>query len=82
MYDDPRVIYPQLMTAAHRAESKYEDRPGIGIQVRSMQAVGGDKIITLKTQITQLLVEMQMPQMRTRTNNCGNQVMEIMKKEI
>ena len=32
--DDPRDMYPQFMTAAHKAEYEYEDRPGERAQVR------------------------------------------------
>ena len=38
LYDDLRVMYPQLMTTAHKAEYEYEDRPGDGTWVRSVEA--------------------------------------------
>ena len=30
LYDAPRIMYPQLMTAAHKTESEQEDRSGEG----------------------------------------------------
>ena len=47
-------MYPHYMTATHKAESEYEDRPEEGAQVRLVQAEGGDNIVTLKDQIMQL----------------------------
>ena len=34
LYDSLRVMYPEPMTAAHKAEYKYEDRSGKGASVR------------------------------------------------
>ena len=38
------VTYPQLMTAAQKAESEQEDHRDEGICVRSIQADGNDNI--------------------------------------
>ena len=46
LYNNLIVMYPQLMTAAHKTESEYEDRPGKESSVRSAQAEGGDEIKT------------------------------------
>ena len=51
LYDDLGIMYPQLMTAAQKAESKQEDRPGEGVRVRSAQLDGRDDITSLKEQI-------------------------------
>ena len=59
LYDDPKVIYPLLMTAAHKAKSEYDDRLGEGAQVKSAQAEVMDEIATLREQIIQLQVAMQ-----------------------
>ena len=48
------VMYHQLVTAACKAESEIEDRPRERAWIRSVKAEGGDKIATLKEQITQL----------------------------
>ena len=71
LYDALGVMYPQLMTAAHKAESEFEDRSGEGTQVRSVQTERGDEIMTLEEQIMQLQVVKQKPQMRTAANNPG-----------
>ena len=42
LYDDLRIMYPELMTAAHKVESENKDRPEKGTQVRFTQAEGGD----------------------------------------
>ena len=34
VYDDLRIMLPQLVTAAHNAESEEEDRPREGVWVR------------------------------------------------
>ena len=34
LYDDPRIMYPQLMTVGSKAKSKQEERPREGVQVR------------------------------------------------
>ena len=34
LYDDMRIIYPQLVKASQKADSEHEDQPGEGIQVR------------------------------------------------
>ena len=51
LYDDMRITYPQLMTAAQNAELEREDQPGEGIHARSTQAEGKDDIIRLSEQI-------------------------------
>ena len=51
LYDDLRVMYPQLMTVAHNAKYEQEDRPGQGVQVRLAQSEGKDDIMSLKEQI-------------------------------
>ena len=38
MYDDIRITYPQLVTAAQKAKSEQEDHAGEVICVRSIQA--------------------------------------------
>ena len=38
LYDDLRVMYTQLMTAAHNAESEYKYGLGEGAQVKLAQA--------------------------------------------
>ena len=40
LYDDMRITYPQLMTAAQKAESQQEDQSGEGVNVRSTQVEG------------------------------------------
>ena len=47
-----RKIYPEFMTAAHKAESEQEDRPGEGVQVRSAQSEGKDSIVSLRAKCT------------------------------
>ena len=66
LYDDLRIIYPQLMTAACKAESEQEDQPREGVQGRSAQSEGKDSIEHLKEQIIQLPVAVQGP---TTTSN-------------
>ena len=61
LYDDPEAMYPQLMTAACKAESKQEERLGDGVWVRLMQSEGKDKTVSLKEQIMQLQVVIQRP---------------------
>ena len=51
LYDDMRIMYPQLMTAAHKAASEQEDQPQEGVQVRSSQSEGKDGIANLREQI-------------------------------
>ena len=64
-----RIMYPQLMTVAHNAESKQEDRPGEGIQVGSAQSEGKDDIVSLKEQIAQLWLAIQRPPQQTASSN-------------
>ena len=45
LYDDMRIAYPQLMTAAWKAKSEQEDWPGECICGRSTQAEGKDDIL-------------------------------------
>ena len=40
LYNDLRIMYPQLVTAVCKAESKQEDRPRDGVQVRLAQSEG------------------------------------------
>ena len=47
LYDDMRVMYPQLMTTAQKAESEQEDQPGEEKCVRSTQAEGKDDSMIL-----------------------------------
>ena len=54
LYDDPRKMYPQLMTAAHKAESEQEDRPREVLQVRLAQTERRDDILSLREEIAQL----------------------------
>ena len=42
LYDDRKIMYPQLMPTAQRAESEQEDIPGEGVWVRSLQSEGKD----------------------------------------
>ena len=44
LYDAARITYPQLVTAAQKAESEHEDHSGENIKVRSVQAEGKDEI--------------------------------------
>ena len=62
LYDDAMIAYPQLMTAAWKAESEQEDNTGDGIHVRSMQAEEKDDIMRLSKQIAQFQVKVQEPQ--------------------
>ena len=54
LYDDPRITYPQLVTAAQKADSEHKDHLGGSIQVRSVQAEGKDEIMKLSKQIVQM----------------------------
>ena len=54
LYDNARITYHQLLTAAQKAESKQEDHTGENIQVRLIQAERKDDIAKLSEQITQL----------------------------
>ena len=56
LYDDMRIMYPQLMTAAQKAESEQEDHAGEDVHARSIQAEGKDEIMRLSEQIAQLQV--------------------------
>ena len=47
-------MYPQLMTAACKAESEQEDQLGEGVPGRSAQSEGKDDIVSLREQIMQL----------------------------
>ena len=51
LYDDARIMYHQLLTAAQKAESEQEDHTGEGIWVRLTQAEGKDDITKLSKQI-------------------------------
>ena len=61
MCDDLSVMYPQLVTAAWKAESEQEDTLGEGVWVKSAQSEGKDEITNLKEQIMQLWVVIQRP---------------------
>ena len=54
LYDGARITYPQLVTAAQKAESEQEDHTGECISVRSFQTEGKDDIARLSEQIVQL----------------------------
>ena len=54
--DDMRITYPQLMTAAWKAESQQEDWPGERIHARSTEDEGKDDIMRLGEQSMQLWV--------------------------
>ena len=60
-YDDLGVMYPQLVTAACKAESEQEERLGEGVQIRLAQSEGKDKTVSLKEQIMQLWIVVQSP---------------------
>ena len=78
LYDDPGVMYPQLVTAAYKAECQYEVRHGEGVWVKLVQAEGKDEITTLRKQIAQLWVVMQKP-VRTASDHprpLGNRISE------
>ena len=68
LYDDMRIMYPQLVTAVHKAESEQEDWLGEVAWVRSAQSEGKDGIVSLREQITQQWVVVQRPQ-RTANSN-------------
>ena len=68
LYDDARITYPQLVTAAQKAASEHEDHTGEGIHVRSIQAEGKDDIMKLSEQIAQLQLAVQKPQ-NTKVSN-------------
>ena len=57
------------MTVAYMAESKQEDRPREGVQVRLAHSEGKDDIMDLKEQITQLQVAIQCPPQQTASDN-------------
>ena len=40
LYDDMMIMYPQLMTAAHKAESEQKDHPRDAVQVRPVTLEG------------------------------------------
>ena len=56
LYSGMRIMYPQLMTAAHKAESEQEDWPREEVWVRLAQLEGKDGIVSLREQIMQLWV--------------------------
>ena len=62
-------MYPQLMTAAQKAESEQENRPRKGVWVRLAQSEGKDKILSLKQQIVQLRVAIQRSLQWTTSGN-------------
>ena len=62
LYDDPGVMYPQLVTRAHKAELEQKDWLGEEVWVRWAQSEGRDDITNLRKQIAQLCVVMQRPQ--------------------
>ena len=66
--DDARITYPQIMTAAQKAESEKEDHTGEVVHVRSIQAGGKDDITRLSEQIVQLSVVVQKYQNTTISN--------------
>ena len=68
LYDDTRITYSQLVTAAQKAESEHEDCTGEGIHMRSIQAEGKGDIVKLSEQIVQLQVVVQKP-MNTEISN-------------
>ena len=68
-YDDPRAMYPQFLTAAHKAESEYKDNLGKGAYIKLAEDEGKDEIMTLGEQITQLRVVKLKPQVRTTSDN-------------
>ena len=63
--DDARITYPQLVTAAQKAESVHKDHTGESIMGRSIQAEGKDDIVKLSRQIVQLQLRWQKPQSTT-----------------
>ena len=69
LYDDLRVMYPKLMTVAHKVESEQEDRPGEGVQVKSAHSEGRDGIRSLKEQIAQFQMVTQIPPQQIESNN-------------
>ena len=74
-------MYPQLMTAAHKAESEQEDQPHEGVQVRSSQSEEKDSIVSLKEPIAQLWVAVQRP-LRTKPVTLNSQEVKEMVMEI
>ena len=68
LYDDVRITYPQLVTAAWKAESEEEDCTGISIWVKSIQAEEKDDTAKLSEQIVQLGLVMQKPQSTAVSN--------------
>ena len=62
LYDDARITYLHMGTAAQKAESEHEDHTGEGICMRSIQAEGKDNIATMSEQIAQLWLVVQKPQ--------------------
>ena len=65
LYDDMRIMYPQLMTAAKKAASEQEDWPREGVWVKLAQSEGKANVVRLREQISQLWVAVQ----RTTTSN-------------
>ena len=51
LYNDTGLMYPQLVTAACKAESEQEDQLSEGVQVRSAWSEGKDGIVNLREQI-------------------------------
>ena len=51
LYDAMRIMYPQLVTAAHKAESEQEDSHVEGVQARWAQSEGKDGIVSLRDNI-------------------------------
>ena len=61
LYVDLRVMHPQLVTAAHKAEAEHEDKTGEGVWIKAVQIEGNDEIKNLKEQTVQLEVVIQKP---------------------
>ena len=61
LYDDPRVMFPKLVTAACKAKSEQEDRLGESVWVRLAQSEGKDELMSLKEQIAKLCVAIRQP---------------------
>ena len=62
MYDDTRVSYSQLMTAAPKAECEQEDKGIDDASLKATQTKEDEIIFGLQEQITQLRATIQQPQ--------------------
>ena len=83
LYDDAKITYLQLISAAQKPESEQEDHKGEGIHVISIQVEGKGDIVILSKQFVQLWLAVQKPQNSTVSNpqQLGSEKDSIRKKD-